>query len=218
VGSGASLTLNHLTVTKGYASYGGGIDNEGGAVTITNSTFSGNSGSYGGGGIYTFSAATTLRNTIVANSTSGGNCSGSITDGGYNLVWGDSTCLGTNTDPKLLALANNGGPTQTFALDNGSQALEKIPSGTNGCGTTVTTDQRGYARPGTKNDQVNKKCEIGAWEAQATDPTAVTLLGFAARSDPLSPFTGREMGLGIGLALVVCAGLILLGRKRPTSL
>ena len=158
-----------------------------------------------------------LINTIVANSTAGGNCFGPITDGGGNLVWGDTTCPGINADPKLLALADNGGPTWTYALDDGSAALEQIPTGANGCGDTYTTDQRGYARPGTRNDQVNKKCEIGAWEAQATDPTAITLRRFAARTDTLFSFPGKEMGWGIGLALVVCAGLMLLGRKRPTS-
>lgn len=154
----------------------------------------------------------TLSNTIVANGVGGGNCSATITDGGYNLVWGDATCPGTNADPKLLPLADNGGPTHTLALDNGSAALEQIPEGTNGCGTVYTTDQRGEVRPGTRNDQVNKKCEIGAWETQMDDPTAITLRSFATRTEALSP-----MGW-IGLILLVCATLVLLTNgKRPKS-
>jgi predicted outer membrane repeat protein len=204
---------NSTTGTGTLGGLGGALYVEGGSANVAHCTLSGNSAT-SGGGIYN-GGSVTLKNTIVANST-GGNCSGTITNGGYNLVWGDTSCPGTNADPKLLALANNGGPTQTFALNTGSAASEQIPSGTNGCGTTYTTDQRGYVRPGTKNDQINKKCEIGAWEAQISDPTAITLREFAARTGARSPLSGKQVMWGIGLILVICLGLILLGRKRPT--
>ncbi|HET6715133.1 MAG TPA: choice-of-anchor Q domain-containing protein [Actinomycetota bacterium] len=43
----------------------------------------------------------------------------------------------------------------------GSPAIDQIPSGTNGCGTTIATDQRGVSRPqGTSRD-------IGAVEVEA---------------------------------------------------
>jgi MYXO-CTERM domain-containing protein len=61
-----------------------------------------------------------------------------------------------------------------------------------------TTDQRGYARPGTRNDQVNKKCEVGAWEAQASDPTAIVLRGLTATPAAAGP---------VGLAAVLALGL-----------
>lgn len=53
---------------------------------ITGTTIYSNSAtSNGGGGINNDTGTVTLFNTIVANSPSGGNCSGTITDGGNNL-------------------------------------------------------------------------------------------------------------------------------------
>ena len=80
---------------------GGSVLYNQGITSITNSTFSGNNGGTYGGAIYTLSGSVTLRNTIIANSSSGDNCTGTITDGGGNLVWGDNTCPGVNADPKL---------------------------------------------------------------------------------------------------------------------
>jgi hypothetical protein len=45
-----------------------------------------------------------------------------------------------------------------------SNAIDAIPFGTNGCGTTLTTDQRGGPRP------INGKCDIGSVEYGATFP------------------------------------------------
>jgi hypothetical protein len=59
-------------------------------------------------------------------------------------------------------LVSNGGPTWTIALLSGSPAIDRIPPGTNGCGTTITTDQRGVARPH------GGGCDIGAYEADFT--------------------------------------------------
>ena len=59
----------------------------------------------------------------------GGNCAGTITSDGYNLS-SDSTCNFSGPgdlngqNPKLGALRNNGGPTQTMALQKGSPALD----------------------------------------------------------------------------------------------
>jgi hypothetical protein len=86
-----------------------------------------------------------------------------VTSGGYNAA-SDSSCglTGTgdvqNASPLLGALTNNGGPTFTMLPGVGSPLIDAIPNGTAGCGTTVTTDQRGVARPG------NGACDIGAVE------------------------------------------------------
>ena len=68
---------------------------------------------------------------------SGGNCfepGGSFSDQGYNLESGtDCGFRGMgdlqNTDPKLdpNGLQNNGGPTQTLALEPDSAAVDQIP-------------------------------------------------------------------------------------------
>jgi hypothetical protein len=108
----------------------------------------------------------TLKNTIVANSPRGENCSGSITDGGYNIE--DDTSCGfseaNNSMPSTVplldgdGLQNNGGPTKTISLLEGSPTINAIPESTNGCCTEVTTDQRGVERP------QGKGCDIGAFE------------------------------------------------------
>ena len=140
-------------------------------LTVTNSTLSGNSasdgsnlGGYGG----------TLYNTIVANPQSGNNCALAYA-GANDLEYGDTSCAGTTTgvwttgDPKLGALADNGGPTQTMALGAGSAALgagdptycDSLPVG--------GFDQRGVARGTTTGT-----CDIGAYQATsaASDPAA----------------------------------------------
>ena len=130
-----------------------------------------------GSGIRNASGPTTLKNTIVANGpSSGGNCSGTITDDGYNLDSGTSCGFqGTDptkhslftTDPLLdtNGLQDNGGPTKTIALQPNSPAIDAIPDtngSTNpGCDEAgVTTDQRGVERP------QGPACDIGAYEVE----------------------------------------------------
>ena len=134
-------------------------------MTILNSTFSGNSAQNSGGGIINDVGTVTLGSTILSDSTSGGNCSGAITDGGYNIDDGTTCAFSADndslpdTDPRLAStLAYNGGPTKTIALLRGSPALNAIPEAVNGCATEITTEQRGLKRP------QGTKCDIGAFE------------------------------------------------------
>ena len=136
-----------------------------GPLSITSSTFS---GSGANGTIATESGVTTsLRNTILAGS-AGTNCggSGAATDGGYNIS-SDASCgfLPTtgslnSIDPQLdpTGLSSAGGPTQVVVPLPGSAAVDRIPPGVNGCGTSLTTDQRGATRP------TGAGCDIGAVE------------------------------------------------------
>ncbi len=162
------VSITNSTVSGNFGGLGGGIQNAG-SMTIINSTIAGNSvGSQGGqgSGIANTGLRTTLINTIVANDPAGGNCFKPITtDGGFNIEDG-TTCgftAGTshsNTNPGLdpAGLLSNGGPTPTIALLPGSPAVDSIPPGVNGCGTTIITDQRGVARP------FGPGCDIGAYE------------------------------------------------------
>jgi hypothetical protein len=117
-----------------------------------------------GGGIDNY-ATVTLISSIVANSTSGGDCFGLISSGGYNLDSDGSCGLAgagdqSGVNPLLGPLQDNGGPTNTHALLVSSPAIDHIPIGTNGCGTTITTDQRGVSRPQPSGGD----CDIGAYE------------------------------------------------------
>jgi hypothetical protein len=131
----------------------GGVDGTCNLINCTLASNRGNAGSGGGGG--------------------GGNPSG--TPGGSGTAWGGTTCgpmpntlIASNTpaggdsftDPKLVPLADNGGPTLTMALLPGSPAIDAgNPS------LAPATDQRGFPRPaGTAPD-------IGAFEYGSVMPT-----------------------------------------------
>ena len=153
VGNGGGLynakdaTLTNVTVTNNTASTGAGIHETGGAATtnITNSIVAGNidtndadnpdiTGSYSSGG-----------NNLIGNA---GSATG-FTDG----VNGDQVgSPGSQIDPLLGALADNGGPTLSHALLVGSTAID---GGTNT--GAPATDQRGTARD-------DGSIDIGAFE------------------------------------------------------
>ena len=113
-------------------------------------------------------AQVTLYNSIVAHNSNAdcdtiGASSQVDASHGYNLDT-DGTCVTDGVDnniaadPLLLPLADNSGDTLTHALQEGSPALDHIALGINGCGTTITTDQRGITRP-----QFGA-CDMGAYE------------------------------------------------------
>lgn len=168
-----TVTAANSTFTGNSASFGGGINNGNGNVTIINSTLAGNSASTSGGNLYNTGGSTIMiRNTIVADSVAGGNCSGAIGDGGNNLRWpaSDTSCVGAFGDPKLGALADNGGPTQTMALQSGSAALEKGNTTVCAIDPVNGLDQRGASRP----NPTGTTCDIGAFEASLRPAPAIT--------------------------------------------
>jgi hypothetical protein len=95
-----------------------------------------------------------------------------LTSTGFNLD-SDGTCNLTqltvlpNTDPSLGPLVDNGGPTETHALLDGSPAID---SGAQNCtdviGAPLVTDQRGEPRPVDGNGDGRTACDIGAFEVQ----------------------------------------------------
>ncbi len=187
--AGVPVTIVNSTFTGNTAKNGGGM-----AVlhwlsasdfVVANSTFSGNSATDRGNSIATWSRMT-IAGSIFADQ-DGSSCwvndpgtliTAEIIDAGYNLS-SDATCVSAdtslaNTDPLLGPLADNGGPTRTHALLPGSPALDRIPAGTLGCGTTLATDQRGITRP------QDTACDSGAYEAEPDDSAPdVTVTGIA---------------------------------------
>src|SRR6185503_16337346 len=117
ISNSGTMTVTNSTLFSNNGVEGGAINNFG-SMQITHSTLANNTASSAGGGIFN-PGTLTLKNSIVASSL-GGNCSGTTTNGGGNLSYPDTTCPGVNGDPKLTGLANNGGTTQTMALQAGS--------------------------------------------------------------------------------------------------
>ena len=155
-------------------------------LTVADNTAAGKVGGLDNGSIGVFNEA----DSIVASNTATGtgvvlpsNCSAftptvHITDAGNNLVSGDNSCPGTNADPKLGALAGNGGPTATMALGAGSPAIGLVPL--NNC--PLTTDQRGVSRPQTSSGLATH-CDAGAYElapATVASPSATGISASAA--------------------------------------
>jgi len=169
-----------------------------GSLMVTNGTISVNIG----GGIADSSPAGTprvqIKSTLLAGNT-GGNCFNSILiSQGYNLS-DDASCVyqsfvgstagNMNSTPAGLdpkGLQNNGGPTQTIALQPASPAVDAIPvaSCTDINGDPVTTDQRGVGRP------QGKGCDIGAYELVESVP-------FSSFSAQLVIFTQKPYGYAL---------------------
>lgn len=182
-----AMTLTNVTLSGNSAYFGGAILNDG-PMTVTNSTLAGNSASNTGGAIYNISVLSlfndtlygnsapaaggifnirvaSMQGTILAHGNTGENCfnTGTLGSLGYNLS-DDTTCTSIlvatgdlNDRPAGLSpagLQNNGGPTLTIALLPTSPAVNHIPTGS----CTVTTDERGVARP------QDGACDIGAFE------------------------------------------------------
>jgi CSLREA domain-containing protein len=183
-----TLTVEASSFRANQAYRTGGAISGGGSMTIRNSTFSGNDGgnfggaiasngtldieattiganfaAIGGGGVDVTdsSSDTTIGGSVLSNN-SRGDCVGAITDAGYNVV-SDGSCITASSsihaDAQLdFSSLANGGPTLTLPIKAGGPAVDAIPDGVLGCGSTLATDQRGVGRP-----QAGA-CDIGAFE------------------------------------------------------
>jgi uncharacterized repeat protein (TIGR02543 family) len=159
--------------------FGGGMANFGGAPELAHVTFSGNSANGiisiggvnypagGGGGMYNSGSSARVKNCIFwGNSTpgnqngpsifnannSGGVISDSVFYGGCPTNWTCTNLIGA--DPRLGALGNYGGSTETIPLLPGSSAIDAAIT------DCPAADQRGVARP------QGTQCDIGAFESQ----------------------------------------------------
>ena len=189
INGGAISNMGILTVINSTFSGNTATAGDGGAIYsgigaeafITNVTFSGNTAAAGdGGALYNHNGTVDLKGSILATST-GGSCAGTaaITDEGHNIA-DDATCSTSSgssvNDSTMLhldpaGLANNGGPTDTIALEPNSQAVEFIPVAdcTDQSSPTpiqLTDDQRGDPRPDPGNPNF---CSAGAFELQTSE-------------------------------------------------
>jgi CSLREA domain-containing protein len=176
---GGSLALWNATVAENTG--GGALYMYGGSHTVTNSTFVGNTAP---GGLVTTivsdGGSATFRNTLVSGTMSGTSCgasAGSISDGGGNLSWPDTSCPGLKVDPKLDAgLRNNGGPTLTVALRWNSPAIDRGNATTCRVAPINDRDQRGGSRSIDGDRDGVARCDIGALEYGGLIPPAPTLV------------------------------------------
>ncbi|HEV2904353.1 MAG TPA: choice-of-anchor Q domain-containing protein, partial [Pyrinomonadaceae bacterium] len=171
--------IKHATISLNEAKAGNTGVNQGGANKPPRPRAEGT-----GGGIRVGAASVTLENTIIANNTAanglgdpagapipGPNVDGTVTSNGHNLL-GVATEAGgfggvgdkINANPMLAALASNGGPTETMALQVGSAAIDA------GVAAGASVDQRGLTRtfndPGVADAPTSDGTDIGAFERQ----------------------------------------------------
>jgi len=146
------VTLINSTVSRNSASdNGGGVFVDTGAeLTVIHSTFVDNSADLGGESIQ--NSGGTVR--VLSSALVGGDCVGVINDRDNNFT-DSSGCpgapilIGVDIDPNL---ADNGGPTETHALLEGSVAID---GGIDYC--PLDTDQRGSPRD-------DGLCDAGSYE------------------------------------------------------
>lgn len=170
---GPTTTVFNSTISGNSAGTGGGGFVNETTLTVTNSTVSDNSAGTVGGGIWN-SDTVNLAHTILAGNSapSGDDChqqgTGILISWGHNLLGEETGCtsrgIGDLTvDPAdvfttvLGPLLDNGGPTFTHKLLDGSRAVDRIPAAL----CPVETDQRGVARP------QGATCDIGAYELES---------------------------------------------------
>jgi hypothetical protein len=193
-----AVSMRNTTISGNLSSVdGGGIAQyRNAAVVLQNVTLYKNSAAGDGGNVYNpvVSSSVTIANSIVAGGSAAGTGAdvdndGAIGSAGYNLVGAgvagrgafaplSTDIVGTSgapVDPKLLALTNNGGPTQTEADIAGSPGRGAIPFTSGGCNGIVgdAADQRGFVRG------AGGVCDIGAYEFGG-------VAGTAARAKPPS--------------------------------
>jgi hypothetical protein len=159
---------------------GGAIYNSDGTLSVTNCTFKDNRADDDSraSSIYNYGAGTVTTANSIYDRVGGSDVhfvnEGTFTSRGHNIC-DDSAGgpLGTGpggllnatgdrrvTSPGLLALAANGGPTQTCALEQNSVAINAGDDA-----IAPPTDQRGYARSGVS--------DIGAFERSTATPVSL---------------------------------------------
>ena len=147
-----TAVLSNTTMTANVAQ-GGTVYNAAGSLTLSNSTVAGNSSTYGGGILN--SGSLHLLHNILAGNTGGDQCNntGTLVTNVNNLIEDGSCSPALTGSPLLGTLADNGGHTQTIALQTGSPAIDAGDHD-----TCESTDQRGVSR--TQGDD----CDLGAYE------------------------------------------------------
>ncbi len=206
-----TVTLINSTVTANLADRNGGAiyTYSSSPVNLSNVTLYANDADHDqnnvgdGGGTYNatvgYANAINIKNSIIAGNWRGAiggpvqDCYGTLNSGDYNVFRNVASCNFSGTllhnkivaSPVLGMLLDNGGLTQTNAVNPGSPAIDAgNPSGcTDQSNLPLTTDQRGYSRP------AGAACDSGAFESSAVLVKQNQSINFAPLADltPLDP-------------------------------
>lgn len=179
-GMRGKIFLNNSTVS---GNGGAGVATGRGSITLNNSTVSGNAV-----GVSVYESGVTMHGSVVSGNSTYEIDEGTVPSswhlsfnvlghsgktnaeafnigysGNFEPASTDVTATSDGTRPTALAdilspLADNGGPTQTHALPEGSPAIDLDVN----CSAELTSDQRGYSRP------VGDGCDAGAFEFGGT--------------------------------------------------
>lgn len=218
-----TLNISNTTIVSCTASNGGGVYLSSGTIVLNNVTISSNQ-SGTAGGIRAVGGTVRMRNTIVSDN----NCTacgsdenddvlgvGRFVSNGNNLIKATPVAgtgftngvLGdkVGVNPLLLAIANNGGPTNTQsfqstspALDAGNNCVVNSTCPADGPSVALTYDQRGTGF----NRLVGANVDIGAFELFEPTAAQVVVSGMvvdvwgrsvSGASVTLSGFEGRSI-------------------------
>ena len=201
ISNSGTATISSSTISGNNAEIsGGGIDNYEGSVEVKNSTISNNSAEAGAGLNNTYGIEFSVTSTIVAGNTGDLDLSGDeFISGGNNLIGNGDDAAGFVTgengdlvgdtdnplDPKLGALQDNGGATETQALLQDSPALDAGSNPDN-----LSFDQRGKSFTRT-----NGAIDIGAFENQSLSlegTNKADVLSGASGDDTIAGLNGKD--------------------------
>ena len=185
--SASAASIDDATISGNVAERGGGIHADGN-LELSSSTVAANRADAGGGVWTRAGVQVSVRNTVFDGNRADARrlCARPFSSGGHNVA--DAFGCGLNgpgdlagVDPMLRGLRQNGGPTPTHALAEGSPAI--------GRGVDChRQDQRGAPRT---------DCDSGAYELVRCLGRPVTMVGTRG-DDELSGGLGRDVFLGLG--------------------
>lgn len=168
----SSASFTNVTISGNQASWAAVLTQPGTTNSFTNCTIADNQSTGSTAGIAGNGFSNhNIRNTILSNNINtnygSDNCYQVQNSLGYNIS-SDGTCYSfnqtgdmQNTDPLLGPLQDNGGPTFTHALLEGSPAVDAGDPA-----NCPATDQRGIARPADGDKNGDAVCDIGSFEME----------------------------------------------------
>jgi hypothetical protein len=227
-GAGGDVSISNNTFVNNTAGQYGGALRLGRNASVANNTFVDNTASTAGNALYSSSTTTRLFANIFASSTGDGAQLAStqgLTDFAANISTSpaDATPLPTSAlvagqvgatyaSIALSALADNGGPSQTLALNAGSIAIDAATPELRAAAAAITqptVDQRGVAR--------GDASDAGAFEfVAAVAPVAPPELA-ATGVSTLGALGLGALGLGAGGALVGASAVLVAKRRRRSA-